>query len=169
MTGCYTSVSYKYNNILLKQATQVNILNKLTVQPGKTRVFIQNGLISNGFNHYHPNCNIEVRKKDDENTQSVLPGIYQVTAVNEFDEEVVKNIIPLKAVKVATIKSVLFASIDNDGLSDIYRSIHFYLSGEDQNLMRLTCRGALGLPHEAELPTKEEINESLGDLITIEF
>ena len=91
MTGCYTSVSYKYNNILLKQATQVNILNKLTVQPGKTRVFIQNGLISNGFNHYHPHCNIEVRKKDDENTQSVLPGIYQVTAVNEVDEEVVKK------------------------------------------------------------------------------
>lgn len=156
------------NYIILTNDSRIEILQEIIVPAGKTRVFMQKGQIVGGFNHYHPNCNVEVRRIDSSSAQSIMPGTYQITGKNEFSEEVVK-VIPPKPIKLAVVGQMSLASMSNGGPSDIYRSIHFYLSGKDENVMRLTCRGAMGLPSEAELPNKAEIRESLGDLITIVF
>ena len=61
----------------------------------------------------------------------------------------------------------MLASEDDGGNSDIYLGMHFYLGGDDPNLMRLSCRGGMAMPFEAKPPSRAEINQSLGQLLSI--
>lgn len=146
----------------------VMINEQIEFKPETTRTFLQDGKVVVGdFNHYKPNCNLEIRKRDDNNWQSVLPGNYQITRIQDTLEKVVR-FNPGKESRLASIATGdMQLAFDDSGQSDIYLGMHFYLQGEDSNLMRLSCRGALAPPHEAEQPTLEEIEYALGDLMML--
>ena len=143
--------------------SSLTLNQKIDFKPGKTRVFLQDGMVVSQFNHYKSNCNLEIRKKDEENWQFVEPGVYKVISTRQTLEEVVR-FIPGNETRVAS--RLILADIDTSQ-TDIYLGMHYYLSGEDANVMRLSCRGVMALPHEAEPPTLQEIRQALGNIITL--
>ena len=167
--GCYASVEPQNGNNALStsQGSTLSINKKIEIKPSHTRVFIQDGIIVSQFNHYKPGCNIEVRKKDDENWQFIQPADYRVVSSQQTREEVVL-FSPGQETMVASLLKTAAAGVDG-GLSDIYLGIHFHLSGEDSNVMRLSCRGVLAAPHEAKPPTLKEIQQALGDIMHLKL
>jgi hypothetical protein len=147
-------------------------LNHLIVVPASnTRVFMQDGKVVDGFNDYRPNCNIEVRRRDDGQQQSINPAVYDVVYIQQTTEEVV-NIYSDKPVllafgNVSNKKMQLGLSSLGSSPSDIYRGYHFGLSGEDKNVFRLSCRGVYAPPDEARLPEFTEIKQVLGEIMSL--
>lgn len=175
LTGCkavYTTYSGQ-PSIAASKGSKIFINEKIEIKPGVTRVFIQDGIIVGGFNHFKTSCNMEVRKKDEENWQFIEPGEYSITGSQSTLENVVqkKSLKPvmLAASNLAFYGRPMLASSVNDSPSDIYLGIHYYLAGPDANVMRLSCRGAYAAPWEAEYPTRTEIVQALGNIINIKF
>lgn len=155
--------------LALSAQPNISIQETITVPASVTRVFIQSGKVVPTFSDYQTNCNLEVRRLDSDAEQTILPATYQITGKTEFQEWVVEHR-SKNSVHVASADDRIAAAIFfEDNSSDVYRTVHFYLSGPDANLMRLTCRGTFASPSVAQLPTKSEIIETLGDLITINF
>ena len=180
LSGCkaiYTTYSGQ-PSIAASEGSKVIINQKIDVRPGITRVFIQDGIMG-GFNHFKTSCNMEVRKRDDNNWQFIEPAEYNITGSQSTLENVVKNE-SQEPVRLASSNSSFYgkfnygkfmlanSSVDSSP-SDIYLGIHYYLSGPDANVMRLSCRGALAAPWEAEYPTRTEIEQALGNIITIHY
>lgn len=166
ISGCRVGGSIHIGNsgLSVSEDSTLTLNQKIDFKPGHTRVFMQNGIIVNRFNHYQPNCNLEIRKKDEDNWQSVDPAIYQVTSTQLTREEVVR----FKRGEETRLAGLFLSFGDLDSTqSDIYLGMHFKLAGEDSNVMRLSCRGAMALPHEAEYPTLAEIQQSLGNIMQI--
>lgn len=148
--------------------SSLDIKQPITIPPGTTRVFIQLGKISRGFNRYAANCNIEVKKIDWAEEQSVEPGIYRISRVQPVTEEVVEG----QAILVASLYGIgLMADggMDDGGSTLIYEGYHLWLDGPDPNVRRLTCRGSYDEPSSALPPSINEIRQALGDLMTLEY
>jgi hypothetical protein len=144
--------------------TSLEIKQPITVPPGSTRVFVQLGKITRGFNRYAPNCNIEVAKIDWDNPQSIEPGVYRIARVQRSTEEVVEA----RTVMVASIGSqIAKGGPDDGGATLIYQGYHFWLDGPDPNVRRLSCRGAYADPANAQPPSINEIRQAIGDLMTL--
>ena len=171
LSGCsavYTTYSGQ-PAIAASAGSKVIINNKIEVKPGLTRVFMQDGMIVSSFNHFKTSCNIEIRKKDDENWQFIEPAEYSITGSQSTLENVVQNKSD-EPVKLASSNTSFYGKLMADSSvdsspSDIYLGIHYYLSGPDTNVMRLSCRGAIAAPWEAQYPTPSEIEQALGDII----
>ena len=176
LTACNASlqIATADRNITLSDNASLTVNERISIKPDHTRVFFQDGIIVSQFNHYKHNCNLEVRKKDGDNFQFIQPGTYRITGIRDTLEEVVR-LTPGQPVKLALhddtdnhlTRSLITASVDGDGPSDIYLGMHFYLSGEDANVMRLSCRGALAAPQDAQPPALDEIKQALGNLLTL--
>lgn len=136
----------------------------IEIQPGSTRVFIQNGQLTKGFNRYATNCNIEVRKIEYNTTQTIATGSYEVVRVQSTYDENVKTISPTR---LAALGSLRLADSVDRGSTMVYAGYHLYLAGADPNVMRLSCRGAFADPSEALPPSITEIRQALGDIITL--
>ena len=151
------------------QFQKIYINEVVVIPPGQARLFFQDGNIVTAFDHYKPNCNIEVKRLDDKNGQQIKPSWFTVTAVQQTLEEVVNLEFDQKVhmARMGGVENGTWFSLWDDGPSDIYRGYHFYLSGEDKNVYRLSCRGAYAAPHEAELPSYNEIKHALGDIISL--
>lgn len=172
LAGC--AGSYEKN---LPGFRTVTINQIIDFPAGKTRRFIQNGQIVDGFDHYHPNCNLEIRHKDADNLQSVEPGSYSVTGIRQTYENVVRR--PyfeetrLASVDIGVGIGISFGNVHfatggfNDSPSYIYRGYHFNLQGPDPNVMRISCRGVYAAPADADLPTETEMMTAFGSLITL--
>jgi hypothetical protein len=176
LTGC-NSVYNTYSGppkITASTASLIKINKKIPVHPSTTRIFIQDGRLVDSINHYKPNCNIEIRKRDDNNWQYVDMAQFKITGSQFTEEEIVKRQY-FKPQLVAfnntpSNSNLLLANIfDDSGSSDIYLGIHYYLSGNDKNVMRLSCRGALDSPDNAQYPTREEIIKTLGEVVTVKL
>ncbi|MGD2118883.1 MAG: hypothetical protein PVG66_11015 [Chromatiales bacterium] len=171
--GCSTTGENRTPHTLANNIATVQINQPITIPAGRTRVFIQHGKITQRFNHYAPNCNIEVRKLDNDNDQTVAPGTYQVTRVRDTLEEVVQfrpgnDVTVAFDGKLTADQFRLMAIADDDsGTSSIYRGYHFRLQGDDANVLRLSCRGVLAYPADALPPSYEEIVAALGELISV--
>lgn len=150
---------YRISKILINES--------ITIPSSKTRVFFQHGNIESRFDHYEPNCNIEVRLRDDENIQTIKPSEFNITSIKEYYEEVV-NLKLFQKTKLAQLNILAnrgIISFLNNDYYGVYRGYHFYLSGQDTNIYRLSCRGAYAPSNEAMLPTFSEMKQSLGDII----
>lgn len=185
LSGCFVSmsnhglgVSTSFGNwdwpVTGDSSLAINRL--INIKPGNTRVFIQDGIIVSQFNHYQPNCNIEIRKKDDDNWQYIKPAVFQVTSSRQTLEEVVR-LEPGHRLQVAysgnepdkTAGLLLGVGNVDSSQSDIYHGVDFYLAGNDDNVMRLSCRGALAAPQDALPPSLEEIQQALGDIMHLKL
>lgn len=161
------------SGVPLSDTASLTINEQISIKPENTRVFIQDGIVVSQFNHYKHNCNLEVRKRDNDNFQFINPGLYRIHSIRNTMENVVR-FTPGETVKLAFqgsqehIPGLLLAEVD-DSPSDIYLGMHFYLEGEDSNVMRLSCRGALAPPWDAQPPTLAQIRQALGNLATLEI
>ena len=176
LTGC-NSVYNTYSGppkISASSASTITLNQKIPVEPGKTRVFIQDGRLVDKIDHYKTNCNIEIRKRDDDNWQYIEASQYKITGSQPTEERVVQHQAfkpELLAFNSAYANSNLFlaSAMDDGGPSDIYLGIHYYLSGNDNNVMRLSCRSTYDSPDRAKYPTREEIIDTLGEVVTVAF
>ena len=126
--------------------TSLEIKQPITVPPGSTRVYIQLGKISRGFNRYAANCDIEVAKLDRVNPQSIEPGVYRISRVQRVTEEVVEA----RPVFVASLGGMIAeGGVDDGGSTLIYEGYHLWLDGPDPNVRRVTCRGSYADPARA--------------------
>ena len=144
----------------------LKINRMIEIPPPRTRHFLQNGKVSGHFDHYTPNCNIEVYKRDDLAVQYVQPGEYRISRVQQTREEVVRTRLPQLAALGAP--SMLLAS-KGDGNASIYLGYHLWLEGPDPNVMRLSCRGAFADPSEAYPPSIDQIRQALGEIMFLEL
>ncbi len=140
----------------------LKVLEKIEIPPGRARVFIQNGAITVNFNHYAPNCNVEVDKLDNENTQYIEPGEYRIRRVQLSMEEVVQA----QPVQVAALGSdlVLANNTASDGKTMIYEGYHLWVEDPAENFTRLSCRGVYALPSDALPPSIDEMRQALGEV-----
>ncbi len=174
LSACNFSLSPRtIGGVPLSDTASLTINEQISIKPENTRVFIQDGIVVSQFNHYKHNCNLEVRKRDDNNFQFINPGSYRIHSIQNTLEQVVR-FNPGETVNLAFLDSegqipgLLLAGVD-DSPSDIYLGMHFYLEGEDSNIMRLSCRGALAPPWDAQPPTLAEIRQALGNLATLQM
>ena len=137
---------------------------KIAIPPGRARVFIQHGTVTGDtFDHYAPNCNVEVDRLDEDQAQYVAPGDYRIDRVQQTQEQVVQA----RRVQVAALGHaplLLADSVDSDGQSDIYLGYHLWLEDPADNFMRLSCRGALDEPADARPPSIDDMRRTLGGL-----
>lgn len=140
----------------------------IEVPPERTRVFIQGGQTGRGFDNYRANCNIEVRKRDDQRTQRVAAGDYPIVEVRRTLQEVVQAQ-PVQVAAQGPLAGPLLASQPDSGGMMVYQGYHLWLGGPDPNLMRLSCRGVLADLSEARPPSIQEIRQALGDLASLEL
>lgn len=136
----------------------------LEIPPGSTRIYVQNGKLSRRFNHYAPNCNIEVRRIDHESSQTVAAGVFRIVRVQSTYDENVKN---PAAIQLAALGSYTIAESVDNGSTMMYAGYHLYLEGDDPNVMRLSCRGVYADPSYASPPSVTEIRQALGELMTL--
>ncbi|MBT8439578.1 MAG: hypothetical protein KJO91_07600, partial [Gammaproteobacteria bacterium] len=167
-TSCSFIATKDPQNQSHHKVSKVRVNESITVPPGKTRVFFQDGKIVSQFNHYKPNCNIEVRLREDKNLQSIKPAEFQIVSIKQSYEQVV-NFNRFQQIKLAHVSisghQGMVSLFDNN--HDVYRGYHFYLSGRDENVYRLSCRGVYAPAFEAWLPTFDEMKQSLGDVINL--
>ncbi len=132
----------------------------VTIPADRTRVYIQGGRVSTGFNSYAVSCSLEVRTLAEE-PRTVQPDTFVVYRIQQFFEEVAAA--HWKPVQLASLR-LADAAVDG-GPSDIFRGFHFWLHSDQQpDVLRLTCRGVFAAPWEAYPPTYEEIVETLGEV-----
>lgn len=165
LTACMPqAVKYDDNSPYSKvtAGSSISLRQKIEVPPGVTRVFMQDGRITAAYNRYAANCNIEVRKLDNQAVQYVEPGDYIVSKVQNTLEEVVS----LQPLQVAALNMKL-AGMDDGGAMMVYQGYHLWLQSEDPNVMRLSCRGAFAEQVDARPPSINEIRQSLGDIMSL--
>jgi hypothetical protein len=143
----------------------LQLRQKIEIPPGRTRVFLQNGAVGSGFDHYTPNCNVEVHDLVQDAVQYIEPGDYRVRRVQQTMEEVVRSRPTLVA---ALGRSPLLAgNEDSGGTTMIYQGYHLWLEDPADNFTRLSCRGAHANPWDARPPSIDEIRQALGEVATL--
>ena len=146
----------------------LQLRHKIEIPPGRARVFIQNGSITANFDHYAPNCNVEVEKLDYQQLQYIEPGSYRIRRVQDNVEEVVQS----QRMQVAALKtgSWLAAAADNSGgTTMVYRGYHLWVDDPAGNFTRLSCRGAYADPVDARPPSINEMRQALGGIASLEL
>lgn len=137
----------------------LQLKRKIEIPPGRVRVFIQNGRITANFDHYAPNCNVEVNKLDHANVQYIEPGDYRIRRVQSSVEEVVQS----KPALVAALGiGPWLAGNDSDGNAMVYEGYHLWLDDPENNFRRLSCRGTYADPWDARPPSIAEMRQALG-------
>ncbi len=163
LSGCGTGAVHdpasRYYRIPV--GTQIKLHQPLSVPGGRTRLFLQRGVVlGGGLDQYHPSCNFELYTLS-EQVRVIEPDVFMVVRVQRGFEEVVS----LGGIKLATVGYYPFDWFDAPMVSRFY---HFYLGSDRQpDVLRLTCHGAFDEMPRADLPTLAEIHEALGAVATI--
>jgi len=151
---------------LIPVGSELDIRRTIEVPPGRTRVFFQAGKETANFNHYVPNCNIEVSALVYDAVQYVAPGLYRIERVQRHVEEIVQT----GSIELAAAGGVLAGMGDGVGGNImIYDGYHLWLDGDDENLRRLTCRGVFAEPVDARPPSVNEIRAALGESMHLQL
>ena len=145
----------------------LRIHQPIEIAPMRTRLYLQNGRVTAGFNHYAPNCNIEIYKRDDLAVQRVEPGEYRISGVQQTMEEVVRA--PHLQLAALGSPPLLASGSVGDGNASIYLGYHLWLEGPDPNVMRLSCRGVYADPGEAYPPSIDQMRQALGRIMSLEL
>ncbi|MCB1724360.1 MAG: hypothetical protein KDJ39_11780 [Gammaproteobacteria bacterium] len=136
----------------------------LPIAAGRARVFVQDGAVTAGFDHYRTHCAFEIRGVDHD-AVSIEPDAFRIAHVQQSLQQVVDASDPA-AHQFAAL--AWLAGMDGDGSSSYYLGYHFTLySARQPEVMRMTCYGAYQEPYDLEAPTLGEIRTALGDLATI--
>jgi hypothetical protein len=152
------SVAYGYS---IPEGAVLELKQALELAPGHARKFIQFGkpLTDQSRDRFVASCNFEVRDLDRQAVQTIQPDQFVVTRVEQGYQQVVLS------------RPILVAGdFNHDGAPIITRHNHFWLSSANQpQVIRLSCFGAEGSPHEAYYPTQQEIQSALGEVATLRW
>jgi hypothetical protein len=163
LNGCRTGAFSESVHTIPTAGSVIKLNRQLTVPGGHTRVFLQRGRVvaKAKFDRYHPSCNFEVWKLSQEPT-IIQPDSFLVTKAGRD----INQVVSLDTLKVAALR---WHRHDDDHAM-IMHTVHMLLQSAMQpNVYRLTCRGWLAAPVEAEKPTVTDMREALGGLATIQL
>ena len=136
----------------------------LTVPPGHTRVFLQDGKVRDKLklDMYYPHCNFELRTLSDA-PQTIRPDRFVITQVSWNEETVVDA-----ATNPGRLKRVSDSGDTYAG--PITRLLHHRLHSESQTtVMRLTCHGGFDDPWRASFPSVNQIRKVLGEVARVDL
>ncbi len=162
LSGCQTAAITAPAHIIPTVGSVVKINKRLVVPGGQTRVFLQRGRVveKTKFDRYYPSCNFEVWRLTKEPT-IIHPGSFVVTKVGRDINRVVSLEQPLRVAAMGWWRR------DSDHAM-IMHTVHIWLqSAKQPNVYRLTCRGWLAVPAEAEKPTLADMREALGSVASL--
>jgi hypothetical protein len=137
----------------------------LHIEAGHARAFLQGGasIPKGGLNEYDTNCELVSNRMFEEQDQDIQPDRFAVIGVARMFGSVVQ---------AGTVRLASLASIggDDSGSSFIHYGYHFWLRSATQpDVIRLTCRGELGVPSDVDYPTRAEIDAALGGVARLEL
>lgn len=141
--------------------SQVKINRELVIPDGHTRVFLQRGRVvaKAKFDRYYPSCNFEVWKLSQEPT-AIQPGTFVVSKAGRD----INQVVSMDSMKLAA----LGWRRHHDDHAMIMHTVHMYLQSATQpNVYRMSCRGWLAVPADAEKPTIADMREALGNYASI--
>ncbi len=156
LAGCQTGATTDPAYVIPSAGSRVQIKRQLTVPGGQTRVFLQRGQVVSKvkLDRYYPSCNFEVWRLTQEPTV-IHPGSFVVSKTG-------RNIDMVVSLEPLQIAALGWRNYDRDR-SMIMHVVHMLLqSAQQQNVYRLTCRGWLADPAEAQQPTMADMREALG-------
>lgn len=161
LVGCRAGVTADPANIIPAAGSSVKINKQLMVPGGQTRVFLQRGQVVTKvkLDRYYPSCNFEVWALSQKPTP-IHPGSFFVAKAGR-DTNLIVSLEPLKVAGLGW-------SYHDDDHAMIMHVVHMMLqSAKQPNVYRLTCRGWLTTPAEAEKPTLADMREALGGVADI--
>lgn len=163
-TACQTQISRNNDGHYIDVTNQAELtLHKaLTISPGRTRTYIQQGQVVSSRDQYEVSCVFEVHLLSDK-PQLISPDKFQVLRTEPGATEVVRAF----PVKVASNAPLSIASSDSP--PDISQYYHFNLSSQQTNVKRMSCYGAFNSPPDAYAPSLHEINQTLKGLATLKL
>ena len=136
----------------------LELRQNVTIPPGRTRVFFQEGRLLYGVNEYKPHCHISVREIT-EQAQTVYAGQFTIETVYGRDGEVVMS----DLIRLATVDS---ADIMADGGNGEGMKIYSYFmklhSDNQPQVTSLVCGGVADYPAFADYPSLQDIYTSIG-------
>ncbi len=139
----------------------------LEVRPERTHVFFQNGQVTNSVGEYTPHCKIQVWKRVD-TVQVIEADTFRIERVSwEID-----NIVNSAPVVYASTELRLASGGGGNGNGE---SDHMHVwrmrlhSDRQPNVRYLLCGGAFDTPGSARDATLQDIQNSLGDIATLEL
>ncbi|WP_296805615.1 hypothetical protein [Thiocapsa sp.] len=165
--GCQTLVreSVETGWVEIPAGSTLTLNRPVTFPPGRARVFLSDRG-ARGAGGGGTSCVLEVRRIDDEGTQSIPAGAIPITRV--------QNYLALVSGRIPTpgpgegVRFQLAGHGDSGGSQMIRPGYHFWLDdSHDPNLMRMTCLGRLDDPAYTRAPTLAEIRAVLGDVATL--
>lgn len=162
LAGCQTGVSTDPAYAIPDAGSMVQVKRQLKIPGGQTRVFLQRGEVVSKvkLDRYYPSCNFEVWRLSQGPT-IILPGTFAVTKAGRGTDLIVS----LEPVRLAGLR---WSHYDDDDHAMIMRVVHMLLqSAKQPNVYRLTCRGWLAVPAEAQEPGVADMREALGGLASI--
>jgi len=164
LAGCSTTISKDTRSPFypVPVGSTLVLKQKIEIPPNRTRVFMQNGVITGIYDHYAPTCNVEVDRLDDHQPQFVAPGAYRIHRVQITIQEVVQT----GKVQVAALGDGpgLQLALGGADKPDIYRGYHLWVEDPANNFTRLSCRGGLDEPWQAYPPSIDDMRQALGQI-----
>ena len=139
----------------------LELRQNVTIPPGRTRVFFQEGRLLYGVNEYKPHCHISVREIT-EQAQTVYTGRFTIEKVYGRDGEVVMR----DLIRLAAVGSADFMADGGNGNGEgmkIYSYIMKLHSDIQPQVTSLVCGGVADYPAFADYPTLQDIYTSIGD------
>ena len=147
--------------------SRVVVKQRLTVPPGKTRVFLQYGQVipRNARNDYAVNCNFEINTISD-SPRFIEAGSYTVIRSLRHSDDIVSRQ-PLHLAALGMQAGMILR--DDGGTPVLFEEVVLSLtSTPPSDVRQLACRGAMADPSEMQLPTLAEMRQALGVYATIE-
>ncbi|MCB1802198.1 MAG: hypothetical protein KDI82_10970 [Gammaproteobacteria bacterium] len=137
------------------------LVQPLKVDAGRARVFVQNGVMVRGFDHYSPHCAFEIRSVDHAGVE-IRPDEFQISQVSGSLQQVVA-LPPTGLQRVTAV-----AAFGGHDSSYYYLGYHFMLRSPRQpEVMRMSCYGAYAPPYELQAPNLAEIRATLHGIASI--
>ena len=170
LAGCQKSATVKEQSAQsyrqLQGATLV-LKEPIRIPPGKARVFLQDGgstqgtLLGGSFNQYRPHCGFEVQRIDHEGF-TIRAGEFRISRVQHSLQPVVMA----QPVRLAALQ--LAGGYDGQGSGGYHEGYHIWLeSGDQPEVMRVSCYGVYAERPDLYPPTLEEIRQALGQAAEI--
>jgi hypothetical protein len=149
------------------QGWMLELNRDVTIPPGRTRVFFQNGTLTRGVDDFEPHCQLRVRDLSNQ-PQTVHADRFTIGKVFGTSGSIVSS----GHILLAAAGDVLIGAGDGDGGDDGEgRLTYFYVmplhSDKQPNVTYFVCGGAMVQPELADYPTLQDIRSSTGDYVTL--
>lgn len=148
----------------VQEGTQITLNQALEIRPGKTRVFLQRGEVTafSDLDQYRPSCSFVVRDLRQE-AQTIQPDRFTVQRISLGETQIV-------SLSGGRQVAGLFPLSSWDGGEPLVTRYydHWLASERQPNVLRMRCYGAMADLSDADLPLFIEMEEALGEVVTLE-